>query len=102
MKKLLSLLVLMTISANLWAVQAVIDGIKYEILKKAGQATVLSNNYTGNIVIPETVNYEGKECQVIAISNGAFKNCSKLVSVYIPDNVTDMGTNTFLSLHKTI
>lgn len=37
MKKLLSLLVLMTISANLWAVQAVIDGIKYEILKKAGQ-----------------------------------------------------------------
>ena len=95
MKKLLSLLVLMTISANLWAVEVVIDGIKYDIITKGKTATVIKNSYQGDIVIPEKVVYNNVECNVTAIKESAFASCKSLKSVIVPNSVTTMGNSVF-------
>ena len=99
-----ALFVLFAMSANLWAVEVTIDGIKYDVIKKGKTAKVLSNSprYSGNIVIPETVEYEGVECKVTAINNSAFYSCSELISVSIPDNVTDLGESTFEGCKKLV
>ena len=54
-------------------------------------------NYNGltNVVIPETVEDNGKTYSVSGISNEAFYNCSSLTSVTIPNSVTSIGNNAF-------
>lgn len=46
------------------------------------------NNYTGKVVIPESVTYNGKTYSVTSIGNGAFYGCTDLTSVTIPNSVT--------------
>ena len=44
--------------------------------------------YTGNVVIPETVVYEGETYTVAQIGVSAFNGCTKLTGVSIPNTVT--------------
>ena len=71
-----------------------IDGIYYRI--DDGQAIVISHpdEYSGDIVIPSTVNYGG-DFPVTGISDGAFERCSDLQSVTIPSSVTSIGNGAF-------
>ncbi len=81
--------------ASAFVGEATIDGIKYNIVTKAQTAEVLANNYSGDIVIPATVEYEGVVCCVTAIGNEAFKDCINLSSVSIPNSVITIGENAF-------
>ena len=72
-----------------------IDGIKYDVIAKAKQAKVISNGYSGDIIIPETVVHNGITCNVTSIGGRAFYNCSGLVSVVIPNSVTNIGDGAF-------
>ena len=45
-----------------------------------------SIKYSGNIVIPESVEYEGVSYPVTSIGEAAFNNCSNLESVTIPNS----------------
>ena len=54
-----------------------------------------SNEYTGEVVIPSTVTYEGVEYSVTSILSYAFYNCSGLTSVTIPEGVTRIGDRAF-------
>ena len=49
------------------------------------------NTYSGKIVIPETVRYSGKTYSVTSIGSGAFRDCSGLTSVTIPNSVTSIS-----------
>ena len=50
--------------------------------------TSFYNEYTGNVVIPNSVTYDGSTYTVIAIVGAAFYECSGLTSVTIPNSVT--------------
>lgn len=53
--------------------------------------------YTGDIIIPETVYYNGRTCAVVAISDDTFANCTDINSVVIPDCIEHIGNRAFLN-----
>ena len=54
-----------------------------------------SNEYSGNVVIPESVTYNGVTYPVTSIGDNAFYYCSGLTSVTIPSSVTSIGSYAF-------
>ena len=54
-----------------------------------------SDEYSGNVDIPESVVHEGQSYSVTSIGEGAFGGCSGLTSVTIPNSVTSIGVSTF-------
>ena len=92
----LSLAVLL--SLPMLAVEVEIDGINYDLVVKAKQATVIaksSGKYSGEVVIPESVEHGGTAYSVTSIGDCAFEWCDGLTSVTIPNSVTSIGEKTF-------
>ena len=50
-----------------------------------------SNEYTGSVVIPENVTYNGTTYSVTSIGEWAFQDCDGLTSITIPNSVTSIG-----------
>ena len=92
MRKLLLFVVLMFLPLMARAEVVEIDGIYYNLIKKAKVAEVAkgTNAYTGAVSIPETVAYETVTYNVTAIQSGAFENCKELTSVTISNSVTSI------------
>ena len=98
MKKqiLLFVMVLVPMLASADAVE--IDGIYYNLITKAKEAEVTKNpnrNYSGEVVVPKSVEYEGTTYSVTTIGELAFSNCSGLTSVTIPNSITSIGLDAF-------
>jgi len=75
-----------------------IDGLFYNLTKKAKIAEVTSSpdaSYSGDITIPEQVTYEDIVYDVTSIGDFAFAECQNLVSVHIPNSVTSIGSDAF-------
>ena len=75
-----------------------IGGINYDLNAEAKQATVIQKSsvyYSGEVVIPESVEYEGATYSVTSIEEKAFYHCSGLTSVTIPNGVTSIGNMAF-------
>ena len=100
-KQILLLTLLLSVAASASAVEAEIDGLWYELVPKAKEATVIQYKndvyvgYSGDIVIPETVEYIGDSYSVTSIGSRAFYRCSGLTSVTIPNSVTSIEYGAF-------
>ncbi len=82
------------------------QGKFYYIITGINKVSVVSQNSqssywdeaeapTGEIIIPQTVNYNGVDYNVTTIWNDAFDNCDGLTSVVIPNSVTFIGEDAF-------
>lgn len=96
-KIILSIALALSLSANAYDIE--INGIYYNIDSSSQTAEVTSlpfeNPYVGDIVIPETVVYEGVEYIVSSIDQLAFAYSVDLLSVSIGDNVKEIGNLSF-------
>lgn len=99
MKKILTLILLLLVTASAFALEAEINGLWYQLMSNTKEATVIQYKndikYSGNILIPETVAYEGADYSVTSIGGSAFSNCYSLTSITIPRSVTSIGFEAF-------
>ncbi|MCD8288678.1 MAG: leucine-rich repeat domain-containing protein, partial [Prevotella sp.] len=51
--------------------------------------------YTGDVIIPEEVEYNDETYSVTAVGNYAFEYCSGLTSIEIPNSITSIGNYAF-------
>jgi len=83
-----------------------VDGIYYNI--SGNQATVTYQGtthyeyeeYSGDVTIPSSVNYNGKNYTVTAIGKDAFRNCTELTNVTMPNSMTSIGSYAFYNRTK--
>lgn len=97
MKRLYSLL--LAIITSLTAMAFEVDGIYYSVLSSSEMTVTVTNGstkYTGEVVIPEKVTYNGKEYSVTEIASSAFSDCLGLTSVAIPSSVELISSDAFL------
>ena len=79
------------------------DGIYYNITSlsdltvEVTYETTSYNSYSGKITIPDTVTYNGKTYAVTSIGSSAFRGCTSLTSITIPDAVTSIGDYAFFN-----
>ena len=79
---------------NVLAYDALIDGICYSFSGDNAEVDY-NNDYSGDIIIPPSVTYNGKPYSVTSIGTSAFRNCVKVTSVTIPGSVTSIGYGAF-------
>lgn len=114
-------------TTTLWAYDIEVDGIYYNFLQD-NEVEVTNKSsydvvYSGEIVIPPTITYDGKNYNVtrigerafrtsiknssltsvtipegvVSIGNYAFQYCTALTSITIPNSITKIGTSAFES-----
>ena len=106
MKRLTTLISLVLMATMLSAQTSVtVDGIKYEL--DGSTATVTYPNeskpsssspstYTGDIVIPATINYEGTDYAVTSLGERAFY-AADISSITLPEGLVTIGKKSLMN-----
>lgn len=73
------------------------DGTSVSVSYRGGESLEYFNEYSGTLVIPAEVTYNGTTYAVTTIGEEAFVGCSGLTSVVIPESVTAFEDYAFMS-----
>jgi hypothetical protein len=87
-----------------------IDDLTYKIIDEASVKITKCSTNVVSVNIPSSVNNGNSDYIVTTIANGAFKNCSTLTSIVIPDNIvtiqdyafTNCSSLTSITLHENL
>ena len=103
--KIFSLFLMLIISIGiLFASDTQVNGIWYylhsstltaEVTYQGTSYSAYTNEYSGAVTIPSSVTYNNKIYAVTSIEWGAFRDCTGLTSVTIPNSVTSIGEGAF-------
>lgn len=114
MKKQLLLLVMMLLPMVASAYDFELDGFYYNVISVSDLTLELTtdveikdkyndtdNNkkYSGDITIPKSINYKGKEWTIERI-NGTFKFSTEMTSVSIPSSIIEIGECSFVGCYS--
>ena len=91
---LVVLLAFATQRAAAYVYDCEVDGIYYKLNGTSATVT-FGKKYSGNIVIPENITYNGNTYSVTTIGEAAFWSCADLTSVTIPNSVTSIDYSAF-------
>ena len=101
LKHLFTALLLLCCVGTATAHEFEVGGIYYYITDDTNKTIEVTNvdeysdEYTGNVVIPESVTYNGTTYSVTSIGHYAFFRCTGLKSITIPNSVTSIGNSAF-------
>lgn len=106
MKKLLLFGILMLLPMLVFAYDFSYNGLRYSFVSLTDQTVEIASSnqsagsdgasaYSGDIVIPSSVSYDGKEYTVIGIGQSAFVNCVSISSISLPNTLTYIGKEAF-------
>lgn len=97
MRKIFLFAVALCSSASLLADVQLINGINYDLDEGELKAEVVAKDpvYTGDIVIPATVDYDDKTYNVVRIGDNAFQDCEEVTSVSLPEGLEEIGYDAF-------
>lgn len=96
------ILMMLPLAASAYDVE--INGIYYNLNRLDKKATVTygdwnpirnGGGYSGEVVIPDYIEYEGIQYDVTSIGSSAFKGCSALYYITIPNSITYIGQYSF-------
>lgn len=101
MKKIYFLLACLLIGLTTSVAQeaAVINNIKYYL--ENGQATIMvqDKSLSGDIVIPQTVEKDGKQYRILQLSEGSFRG-TNISSIVLPEGITALPDGCFSSCYS--
>ena len=71
------------------------DVTELEVTFRGSKSDSYSNEYQGNVAIPEEVTYMNRTRKVTSIGDQAFRNCYHLTSITFPNSVMSIGDDAF-------
>ena len=102
MKKLSLLFILFWGFHFAWAHDVEVDGIFYNLNRADMTASVtykgeysFYEDYSGDVVIPDTVSVDGITYSVTSLGNECFYHCTGMTSITIPNTITNFGNSCF-------
>ena len=89
-------MVMLCASISATAYDFEVDGLYYEVNLENMTATLVAgkNKQSGEIVIPASVSYKGRDFSVNSI-NGAFSGNTELTGIKLPNSIVSLGENAF-------
>lgn len=96
MKKVILILFVLTLNTTIFADTVLVNGIYYNLIEKGNLAEVAKSpqGYGGDIIIPDTIQYNGNKYSVVKITDRAFYNCG-ITSISMTNNIEQIGYSAF-------
>ena len=73
----------------------VLNGIKYRLYPTKTAKVLKKNDYSGDIVIPETVTYDNITYKITSLERGCFEGCWLLTSINLSSSITSLESGCF-------
>lgn len=103
LKKIFLMAICMTIAIASHAYDFEVNGIYYNITslqEKTVEVTYGGKYYSGDIIVPHTVEYSDITFTITRLGDKAFMYCSEMTSIQIPNTVITLGSYIFYGCSK--
>lgn len=80
-----------------------VNGLYYNVVsleKLTCEVTHAATKYSGDIIIPENVTYNGRNFKIVGIGEEAFYHCKEMISIHLPSTLEYIGKDAFLYCDK--